>query len=296
MRDYKSDIRPDEINHQSKHRLYVEGDEDSFDYFALNILFENKLSIKPLGPVFYLKSAAEAFYRDHPNYYYLVDRDHHDDKFIQDCWDNFRTQKKHNLIVWKRREIENYFIEPDYLINSEYCKVSKKELKRKILELSKTRLFLDAANYVVIAVREELKQNWIQKFSNLEEFPNEDAALEKLTTAIEFKNQASKVSEKVSTNYLKERFNKHLHLMTGGQKNISFGTGSWLNLIEGKNVLSQIINTSFGVPVVDGTQLSIKEKRNLIIWDLLKVKKNFPSDFIELKQLIQARLNAGNIE
>lgn len=96
--------------------------------------------------------------------------------------ENFPDQETHNLLVWRRREIENYFLEPEYLSQSKFCRVSQDRLEQKVLQCANERLFLDAANYVVTSIREELKRNWIQKFSNPEEFSSREIALQRLKT------------------------------------------------------------------------------------------------------------------
>jgi len=299
MISVKKSIHSEEVLLKGEHVLFVEGkDNDSADPEVLRELLGNRIRIEPLGASFSVKSVAEALYPHHPSYYFLIDRDHQDDAFIQRCWTNFPDPDTHNLLVWKRREIENYFLEPDYLFNSKYCQVSKEELERKVLECSKARLFLDAANHVVIAIREELKRNWIQKFSNPDDFSSKETALNKLKAASEFEQHASNVSRQVSVDEVENRFNQCLDLMTGGQSEISFGTGLWLSMIQGKKVISQIINSGcFRVQATDGTQLSGKEKSNAVIKDLLKKDESIlPADFNELKQLIQTRLNGGDVE
>lgn len=299
MISVKKSIRPEEVRLYSQHVLFVEGkDINSVDPKVLKELFDNVLRIEPLGASFSVKSVAEALYPHHPSYYFLIDRDHQDDAFIQKCWTNFPDPDTHNLLVWKRREIENYFLEPDFLFNSKYCQVSKEELERKVLECSKARLFLDAANHVVIAIREELKRNWIQKFSNPDGFSSKETALEKLKAANEFKQHASNVSRQVSVDKLEDRLNQRLDLMTGGQSQISFGTGLWLSMIQGKKVLPQLIHSEcFRVKATDGSQLCGKEKLNAVIKDLLKKDESIlPADFYELKQLIHTRLNGGDVE
>ncbi|OQX30016.1 MAG: hypothetical protein B0D92_00645 [Spirochaeta sp. LUC14_002_19_P3] len=299
MISVKKSIRSEEVRHQGKHVLFVEGkDKDSFDPKVLNKLFDNELRIEPLGASFSVKSVAEALHPHHPSYYFLIDRDHQNEEFIQSCWKNFPCKETHNLLVWKRREIENYFLEPDYLVKSKYCQVSKEKLEQKILEFSKARLFFDAANYVIIAIREELKKNWIEKFTDPDDFSSKETALDKLKNAKEFKEHAANVSCQVSADELENRFNQCLNRMTGGQSEISFGTGLWLNMIQGKKVLSQIIHSEcFKVQARNGTPVSGKEKLNAIIKDLLQQDESIlPEDFNELKLLIKEQLNRGYID
>ncbi|WGK68793.1 hypothetical protein P0082_09930 [Candidatus Haliotispira prima] len=295
MISVKRSIRSEEVLHDGQHVLFVEGtDSDSVDPTVLNELFDNGLRIRPLGPSFSVKSVAKAL-SHHPSYYFLIDRDHQDDAFIEECWTNFPNPDTHNLLVWKRREIENYFLEPDYLVRSTYCKVSKEKLESKVLQFSQERLFLDAANHVIIVIREELKQNWIHKFSCSDDFPNKESALEMLKKAPDFGAHASNVTRQVSVDELEIRFNECLYSMTGGQNQISFGTGLWLEMIQGKKVLSHVINSEcFCVKATDGKLLSGKEKLNAVIKDLLKKDEILlPDDFRKLKKLISKRLN-GN--
>lgn len=294
MLSFRTSVRPEEVRFHSQHVLFVEGkDGNSVDPRVLSELFDNGLRIEPLGPSFSVKSVAEALYSHHPSYYFLVDRDHQDDTFIQNCWDNFPDPATHNLLVWKRREIENYFLEPEYLFNSKYCQVSKEQLGNKILEFTNARLFLDAANHVIIAVREELKRNWIQKFSNPLEFSTRDNALNKLKLANAFEQHVADVTGKVSEVEIENRYNQCLDLMLGGEEGIAFGTGRWLSMIQGKKVLSQVINSGcFRVVATDGNQLNGKDKLNAIIKDLMKKDEHvLPDDFKELRELIAHRLS-----
>ncbi len=275
--------------------MFVEGDEKSFDCKVLEELFDRKLRIEPLGASFSVKSVAQALSTYHPSYYFLIDRDHQKDEDVEKCWKNFPNLDTYNLLVWKRREIENYFLEPDYLSESQYCEVSKEELKQKILKFSKARIFLDAANHVLISIREELKQTWIKKFKNPHDFSSKKAAWKKLKDASEFEQHVADVHRQVSLDERKKRFDQYLDHMTGGQCQISFGTGSWLSLIQGKEVLNQIINSEcFKVKANDGTQLDGKDKKKTVIQDLLKKDESIlPSDFNELKKLINIKVNGG---
>lgn len=176
----KKGIRAEEVRLGSQHVLFVEGrDTDAVDPKVLNEFFEDRIRIETLGPSFSVRSVAEALFIHHPTYYFLIDRDHHDGDFIERCWKNFPDPGTHNLLVWRRREIENYFLEPAYLFQSQYCQVSQDELKRKVLQFANERLFLDVANLVITSIREELKKTWIKHFSNPVEFPSPPKSLEK---------------------------------------------------------------------------------------------------------------------
>lgn len=294
MISVRTGIRAEEVRLQGQHVLFVEGrDQNAIDPRVLDALFSHGLRIEPLGPSFSVRSVAEALHQYHPTYYFLIDRDHHEDDFVARCWENFPDPNTHNLLVWRRREIENYFLEPQYLVRSRYCRVSEEKLGEKILHFANQRLFLDAANHVVISIREELKRNWIGKFSNPDEFPNKEGALRKLKEANEFDQHRTNVQEKVSSEEVERRFSEFLVKMTGGQEGLEFGSGDWLRLIQGKKVLGQVVNSEcFQVATTDGKTLMGREKLNEVVKDLLQKDTAVqPQDFMVLKELIDNRIN-----
>lgn len=291
----RTGIRPAEVRFRSQHVLFVEGkDRRSIDPNVLGQLLDPSIRVEPLGPSYSVKSVAEALHNYHPEYYFLIDRDHQDEAFVESCWRNFPDPDTHNLLVWRRREIENYFLEPEYLSHSRFCRVGRNELKEQVLGFSNARLFLDAANGAIISIREELKKNWIQIFSNPQEFPDAETALSRLQAAREFEDHRKNVARNVSAAQVGRRFRKCLDEMTGGQSRLDFGTGKWLSLIQGKKILSQLINSpSFHVQTADGTVVTdIKEKINDVANDLIQQDDSVqPQDFIELKRLIHERIN-----
>lgn len=292
----RTGIRPDEVRFGGQHVLFVEGkDRNAIDPNVLSHLLDPGIRVEPLGPSYSVKSVAEAFYVYHPNYYFLVDRDHHDEAFIKRCWRNFPDPDTHNLLVWRRREIENYFLEPGYLSRSRFCRVERDTLKEQVLRVANDRLFLDAANCAIISIREELKRKWIEIFSNPQEFQDAEMALSRLQAAREFEDHRNKVARTVSADEVACRFRECLERMTGDQSTLDFGAGQWVSLIQGKKILSQLINSpSFHVQTADGTVVTdIKEKINDVAKDLLQQDDDVqPQDFIDLRQLIHERITS----
>lgn len=292
MLGVRTGIQPERVRFQAQHVLFVEGkDQDALDPKVLSELFDHRLRIEPLGPANKIKSVAKALHPHHPTYYFLIDRDHHKIEFINHCWHNFPNPDTSNLLVWRRREIENYFLDPNYLIQSQFCQAEQDDLARQILQFANKRLFLDVANHVIISIREDLKKNWIQIFSNPDDFPSKEIALEKLNQANEFDQHRIRVENAVSTEEMERRFEECLEEMTNGNDQLAFGSGDWLDRVRGKKVLSQVINSGyFRVISTDGTQLQGREKINEVAKDLLRNAKYVPADFTELKRLIAKRI------
>ena len=290
----KKEIRSEEVRLDSQHVLFVEGtDRNSVDPNVLYELFESNIQIEPLGPSFWVRSVAEALYTHHPTYYFLIDRDHQNDDFIERCWRNFPDPDTHNLLIWRWREIENYFLVPDYLCQSRYCQVSQGELEQKILQFANERLFLDVANQVITSIREELKRTWIEHFSNPAQFSSKEEALEKLKDANEFDQHRTDVTQKVSVNEIELRFHDYLNGMTGAQSQLVLGHGNWLEMIKGKKVLAKVVNSGdVNVPTTDRKALQGRAKLNEVVKDLLRKDESIqPNDFVILKQLINERIN-----
>lgn len=286
-------IHPEEVRQNGRHVLFVEGrGHDSFDSQIVGELFDGRIRIEPLGASFSVRSVAEALHPFHPTYYFLIDRDHYDNDFVNRCWDNFPDPETHNLLIWRYREIENYFLEPDYLECSDFLKVSKKVLGNKIKQFCQERIYLDTANHVIVSIREELKKNWIQKFTNPSDFETRDQAVRNLRAANEFEIFKNDAAAKVDLNEVERRFDNILNVMTEGIEFLEFGTGKWLEMIQGKKVLSRVIHSEcFKVADLEGNLLQGQDKVNQVVKNLLgKEISKQPGDFRELRRLVENRL------
>jgi hypothetical protein len=276
---------------QKRHQLFVEGKDDSLDSVVINVLFGNRFKIESLGPCYSVRSAATALARHNPNYYFLIDRDHQKIEDVENSWREFQTRAK-NILIWRRREIENYFIEPDFLKHSESCRVSERVLQEKILEFANNRLFIDVANDVIVSICEEFKRSWIDTFSDVEKFSSRETSLNMLKELQEFDRYSNKVRQLCSHEELETRFCEYFYLMTGGQERLSFGVGDWINMVSGKKILHQVIHSNcFKTENKIGEPLQGQDKVNEIAKELL-IHNNYalPSDFVKLKRLIFERM------
>lgn len=288
-------IRPEEVRAGGEHVLFVEGKEDdSLDRAVLRALLKQTLRVEAMGPAFSIMSAAQALAHHHPRYYFLIDRDHHDDEFVEQSWQNFPDPETYNLLVWRRREIENYFLDPPFLVESKYCHAAETDLTSKLLEFAQERLFLDATNSVILAVREEQKRTWIDLFSNPDEFRSKDEAISRLTSEPAFEDRSRHISSTVSREQLADRFDSVLTTMTGGGEQLAYGSGRWIEMISGKKVLRQLVNSGgFTVEDDSGEQLTGKEREREIVRELaIKDVDSRPADLEELQKLIQNRVGA----
>lgn len=98
--EIKSGVSAEAVNQKAAHILFVEGSgENAIDPRALTrLLRDTDIAVRALGPSFSVKSAAQALHRHHPNYYFVIDRDHHDDAAVDDAWANFPNPATYNLL------------------------------------------------------------------------------------------------------------------------------------------------------------------------------------------------------
>ena len=297
----RTPVGPEEVRFDAGHVLFVEGrGDDAIDPTVLRVLLGNQLRIEPLGASFSVTSVAEALHQFHPNYYFLVDRDHHDCDFVEQCWSNFPDAGTRNLLVWRRREIENYFLDPDYLARSKYLVGEAPLLRERIRQRAQLRLYFDAANYVIVSVREALKQNRIQTFTDPEQFSTRDQALQALSDPHLSERYQDSVSQNLSNESIERVFLDTLSAMTGETTETSprdqlrFGTGKWIEMMRGKKLLAEILSSNlFRVEDRDGNIVSGAQERNEITRDLLQQDESVqPPDFSELKRIIKIRVDA----
>jgi len=98
----------------------------------------------------------------------------------------------------------------------------------------------------------------------------------------------------LSQGELTERFDKRLALMTGGQETLTYGTGRWIEMISGKKVLPQLLNSGgFKVKDANGQRLTSEEMEKEIVKELaVKNVDSRPRDLGTLQQLIQNRVTS----
>ena len=296
MMQVKTEIQPDEISFGGGHVLFVEGNDESIDISVLSSILP--ITVKALGPSHSIKSVAQAFAKVHPRYYFLIDRDHYEDHLVEDYWKKFPNADIPNLLIWKKKEIENYFLDSAYLCQASYLDKSKSEVDiQKIIIRQATRfLYMSVVNQVIISIREDFKKNWVKIFRDQDDFPDEATALKIILSMLEFSNFSSTVSQKIAQEEIKTRFNKYLSLMTGDERRLVWNKGQWQNMIPGKNILHNVLgSTLFTVLDREGNKLTGVEKETEIIKDLLSPKKNLPDDFIKLIKILKER-DAGSVQ
>lgn len=286
------DVPAEAVRQSASHVLFVEGSgTGALDPTVLDELVGQFVRVQPLGPSFHIRSAAQALSAYHPTYYFLIDRDHLDNRTVEASWNRFPDPKTDNLLIWRKRELENYFIVPEYVAQSPFLSVSADQLKDRILTACRKRLYLDVVNLVIVQVREELKQNWVELFGRVSDFQTRNAALKMLLDLSAFPKRKKETSRIVGKASLKRAFESWLDDFTGGLDALEYGEGNWLDLIRGKDVFRTIAGNCFRVRDAQGQTLQGGRKYHQVAKSLTQLPVDRqPSDFVQLSELLENRI------
>ena len=293
----KTNVQPEQVRQGARHVIFVEGNDDnSIDPFIINTLFDNNaifVDVKPLGASFHIRSAAQALHPHHPEYYFIIDRDHCSNEEVESTWSNFPDETKNNLLIWRKREIENYFLSIDYLMKSSYINCDRQKIEQCLLRIARERVFFEAANIVIIGCREEFKKKWIKNFDKVNDFKTKEDAITKLTTKIpEFLQRKQDLCQYTNIQNLEEKLNTILAEFYGGRENLEIGYGNWIDLMGGKQLLATVVNECFRVEDTSGRRITGKDATNAVVKDLLrKPLCEQPDDFQQLCELVKRRIN-----
>jgi Protein of unknown function (DUF4435) len=281
-----------DVNQSSKHVLYVEGSDDSeiIKYLLNEHVKSSSVRVMPIGSSDDIASAARAIHAFHNEYYFLIDRDYREPDMVEKSWANFPDTEKSNLLIWRKHELENYFLEPDYLRKSPHFVMDKSlRLEDFMAAVAQKRLYFEAVNKVIMECRESLRLNWVGILGSPDAVCDYAQAEAILLGKPEFAQKLTEFSEMISTDALKQRLQDSIQLFTGGGDKIIFGQGEWINVMPGKEILNQVINRYFPV----------KDREGKIIRNMDKKKKEVgrsltslpleeqPADFQELCRLIE---------
>lgn len=276
----------------ARHVLFVEGNQDGLDVTVLRELLKPSLRVEPLGPCFSIRSAAAALYPHHPEYWFIIDRDDWKEDAVEKSWKNFPDPTTNNLLIWRRKELESYFLEPSWACNSQYLKTDAEQgnLESWLANKADSILWLEAANRVIISLRYKIKQSEA-RLLKLQEVSGCTRSLvaDKLVASSAVANLRKAVSTNLSDSAIRAAFDEECELLSGGTVPLTWGIGRWRNLMSAKSLFRAMVNEWFRVPNQrDGgqTRLSGRAAEKTVASDLLRYHQDkMPADFVELKRI-----------
>ena len=283
----------------AKHKLFVEGkDNQEIDPVVIQELLNNNeltsIEVQTMGGCDNVRSAAQALILHHSSYYFLIDRDDQDQITVDDSWRKFPDPNSYNMLIWHKRELENYFIDPDYIGKSSFLKPNV-DVKQRILKECNRRLFLEAANLTLYALSRTLRKPLaIKHFADPAQFQNRNDGLlqlEQLSKLAEKKTEVVDILEKDAVERIYFDFVEEL---SGGVLPLQYDSGTWLERMSGKEVFLVIANECFQVRDAANHLLTGKKQNKQIAKQLAKLPlAQQPADFQELVVLLKKRVNGS---
>jgi len=280
----------------AKHKLFVEGkDNQEIDPAVIHELLNNNgltaIEVQAMGSCNNVRSAAQALIYQHPAYYFLIDRDDQDLATVDQSWVKFPDPIAFNMLIWRKRELENYFIDPDYIEKSSFLK-SDIDVRQRILDVCCSRLFLDAANLTLLYLSRELRRPLaIGHFANPEHFKNESGGVLQLEQLSGFTDKKSSVVAVLEKDFVKQKYSNFVNELSGGIYPLQYGFGTWLERMSGKEVFGVIANECFQVKDASDKVLQGKEQNKQIAKQLVSLPlEQQPSDFQDIVKLLKIRI------
>ena len=279
------------------HIVFVEGSNDyAFDPTVIRELLKAnglRIEVRAIGPCENVIQAAKAMVWEHPKYYFLADRDGLDSAFVERSWGNFPKPETYNLLFWRKRELENYFIVPEYLEHSPSLVKDVDELRAQILAEANRRFYLEAANLVLLKIRSSLVEPAKAWFTKESLFTNRNDTLSQLQNSPELHQRAAEIGAVLATQEREVMLDGVLQMLSGGKLPLEFGSGEWLNLMSGKEIFRSIAGKVFRVIDASGKTLQGREQNDEVAKQLLRMNLDKqPEDFQQLLELLKSKVAA----
>jgi hypothetical protein len=289
----RTGVASQEVLQGARHVLFVEGTKEGLDVTVLHELLMPKLRVEPLGPSFSVRSVATALHQFHPEYWFVIDRDDWADEVVNASWANFPDPTKDNLLIWRRKELESYFLEPAWACNSRYAKQSTTPVALQswlAAEASKV-LLLEAANRVLIATRNRVKGCPGNLLAARDvQGCTRDQVVEKLVASPLLASLASTTTSELAELQIRTAFDDEVTKLSSGVDPLAWGKGRWRDLISAKPLFRSMVNQWFEVPDhAEGgkARLTGRDAERAVAVDLLKNHQDtMPADFSELKRIL----------
>ncbi len=286
-----------EVLQSAQHVLFVEGTKEGLDVTVLRALLP-MMRVEPLGPSFSVRSVATALHAFHPKYWFIIDRDDWDDATVENSWETFPELNEYNLLIWRRKELESYFLEPDWLCRSRYWRQDKKaeELKQWLTIQGQDRLWLESANRVLISKRNRIKRcrGALFKLGDMQDC-NREQVVDKLIASPLLHALNETAASELAEDELRRAFDEEVQRLSDGVIPLEWDRGAWRQLITAKPLFRAMVSQWFRV--ADRSQgsnalLRGSAAERAVAIDLLKNhQSDMPSDFAELKRMLIERSN-----
>lgn len=292
-------IRPTEYPHQKLimdvPTLYVEGKRGGIDEQVMRNACEGiSLDVHALGGSSNLRNLAVPFSNLYKNVYFLIDRDHRIDSEVENIISEF--QGGGNLLIWEKRELENYFLDVEFLSKSKY--LSNAEcLKKTMLEEAQKRIYRDAAESAFLELLYEFNiRKYFKKKFTIGKFNTKESAERELKST-NLKKYEHHLGKCFTMERLLQKFERKLNLISGGYKKLNYHNNNWANIMNGSDLLEKISKSSaFSFKDAESDLTGKKDKHVIIVLEIMNKdrhnhheKGNIPDGIWNIRELIRKR-------
>jgi hypothetical protein len=274
--------------------LFVEGNPDGLDVTVLRELLSPRVRVASLGPSYSVRSVAEALHKEHPNYWFVIDRDEWDDATVEKSWRSFPDPTQCNLLIWRRKELESYFLEPAWVVHSRYLKdgATEERITSWLEAQAGKTIWLDAANLVIVRARNNVKRARCELLARSDVQNLDRAEVEnRLLEAQGLADLAGLSATEADPQRLRQAYAEACTTLSGDVWPLSFNVGRWRDLIPAKAMFSSLVNQWFKVPdpAKGGrAMLTGRDAQFVVATDLLKNHQDSaPPDLRALKQVLE---------
>ena len=285
-------VAAEAVTQGARHVLYVEGNDDGLDVAVLHELLTPKIRVRPLGASYHNRAAAAALHRYHPEYWFVIDRDDLDDQTVEESWQRFPDPDKHNLLIWRRKELESYFLEPAWISASRYLKpdTTEQQLQNWLAHEANKLLLLESANRVLIRLRNRVKRSEGSLFkpAQLGKLSKDEVAdllvASPVVTALK-----ARLSHELTETQIRAAFDTEHATLSGGAVPLVWGQGRWRDLFGAKAMFHSLVQHHMIVPDLSrpGSRFTARPAEHAVATDLLLHHRGaMPSDLHELKSLL----------
>lgn len=268
--------------------LFVEGTLDRAFCQALLAKRGPSIPVAELGPSGTIRAAARALRDAHPEYAFVIDRDENDDAVVERSWRLFPDPQQSNILIWRKRELENYLVEPSYLAKITDWK-ARASVEQRLLKAASLRVWLDAANLVIAEARGAMGENWIRLLKHSQELSSRDGVRSELLAMKAWCIPSARSRRLLDRGRLEQRFEQIADEMLGGAAQPVLDVGGWQDLMCGKELFKQVVNQCFDVrgsrdgARLTGDEAEIEVAKALARLDLAEQ----PDDIRELVEMLK---------
>jgi len=297
---------PERFEAGPERQVFAEGETDlSFDVAVLGeLLAREGVRVRPAGGCENVIAAARAFARagggpgfEGAECYAIVDRDHRGDDQVGKTWAGGAFAEGRVHLYWRCHEFDNHFLEPEFLGQSAYLRPGRtvEDLTAALVGEARVRVYLDAANLVLKALREELGWWDFREFALGEgDFGSLGAARASLVDGRPYAQLAERKTSLLATKALTAMYDANVALMLGPSDDapLEFGRGEWLQRMEGGKLLGAVLHERFfAVRGSNGRDLTGLDLRVRVARDLMRRFDELayrPQDLVEVRDYFRS--------